>query len=112
MLRQMEGAGLDEGLFEELIFMHPTRKFRFDFCWPHRGLALEVQGGIYSRGRHARPRGMINDMTKFSEAAIIGWRLLLVTGIEISNGQALDRVLRGLKCRRFSNINVKGLPHG
>jgi len=95
MLSQLKEAGFHRGMKEELQFL-TERKFRFDFCWPEHMLALEVQGGIWSRGRHARPRGILNDYEKFSEAAILGWRIILVTGLEISNGSAIDRVKRAL----------------
>jgi len=96
MLKQLAEAGMTDGMVEECAF-HPERKWRFDFAWPKKRVALEVQGGIFSRGRHARPRGMLNDYEKASEAAILGWRLLMVTGVEISNGEAIDRVKRMLE---------------
>lgn len=95
MLNQLKEAGLTEGMVEELVF-HPDRRWRFDFAWPEKMVALEVQGGIFSRGRHARPRGILQDYEKFSEAAIAGWRVLLVTGVEVSNGEAVDRASRML----------------
>jgi len=95
MLKQLKTAGLTRGMQEELRF-HDERMWRFDFAWPDKLVALEVQGGIFSRGRHARPRGVLNDYEKFSEAAILGWRVILVTGVEISNGEAIDRLRRAL----------------
>ncbi len=96
MWSQIVAAKVDEGCVPELQF-HTTRKWRFDFCWPRHKIALEVQGGVWSKGRHARPRGILNDYEKFSEAAIMGWRLILVTGLEINNGAAIDRVQRALE---------------
>ncbi|BBU05363.1 hypothetical protein [Aeromonas veronii] len=40
----------------ELLF-HPKRKWRFDYAWPTRMIALEVHGGIHSGGRHTRGGG-------------------------------------------------------
>ena len=40
----------------ELLF-HPKRKWRFDYAWPTRMIAIEVHGGIHSGGRHTRGRG-------------------------------------------------------
>lgn len=55
---------------------HPTRKFRWDFCWPDHRLALECEGGVWSGGRHGRGSGIKKDMEKQTEAAMLGWRIL------------------------------------
>lgn len=71
---------------------HATRAWRFDFAWPERRLALEVEGGVGSRfatGRHTRGAGFTADAEKYNEAAIAGWRVLRVTGEQVRNGQAL-----------------------
>lgn len=52
----------------------PPRRWRFDFAWPAQMLAVEVEGGIFAAGRHNRPLGMIADMEKYNEAALLGWR--------------------------------------
>lgn len=58
---------------------HPTRRWRFDYCWPTHRVALEVDGGIYTGGRHTRGAGTEGDHEKFNEAAVLGWRVLRVT---------------------------------
>ncbi|MFN4294959.1 MAG: hypothetical protein ACK4JD_12600 [Thermoflexales bacterium] len=58
---------------------HPTRKWRFDFAWPSRLLALEVQGGLWVYGRHNRAASYLRDAEKFNAAAVLGWRILLLT---------------------------------
>lgn len=54
---------------------HPTRKWRFDFAWPDLKVACEIDGGIFSRGRHVNPRGFIADCEKSNAATQLGWRL-------------------------------------
>jgi hypothetical protein len=58
---------------------HPARNWRFDLAWPSKKLALEVQGGLYTGGRHTTAQGFLNDMEKDNAAAVIGWRILKVT---------------------------------
>lgn len=62
---------------EEFAF-HCTRKWRFDFAWPEKKLALEVDGGIWQRGGggHSHPLGIERDIEKYNAAALIGWRIL------------------------------------
>lgn len=57
----------------------PPRRFRFDYAWPSRKVALEVEGGVWSQGRHVRGSGFLDDMEKYNLAALNGWRVLRVT---------------------------------
>jgi len=50
--------------------------WRFDFAWPDHKVAVEVQGGIWSGGKHARGSGLVKDYEKANAAALLGWRLL------------------------------------
>ena len=78
---------------------HPQRKWRADYCWPAHMLMLEVNGGVWTQGRHTRGQGAIDDMAKLSEAAILGYRVLYCTPEQMHNGVALDRVIRALTDR-------------
>jgi len=57
---------------------HPTRKFRFDFAWPEHRLALEVEGGIFTRQAHGSIKGMLRDIEKYNLAQMNGWHVLRV----------------------------------
>jgi very-short-patch-repair endonuclease len=57
---------------------HAVRKWRFDYAWPSQSVALEVEGGVWTRGRHVRPAGYLADMEKYNAAATSGWRVLRV----------------------------------
>ena len=56
----------------ELRF-HPTRRWRFDFAWPESRIAVECEGGVWTRGRHTRGAGFIADCEKYNAAAALGW---------------------------------------
>jgi very-short-patch-repair endonuclease len=55
---------------------HEQRKFRFDWAWPDRKVALEEDGGVWTRGRHTRGAGFLRDMEKLNLAVELGWRVL------------------------------------
>ncbi len=55
---------------------HPSRKWRFDYCWPEAKVALEVEGGVWTGGRHTRGSGFVKDMEKYNAAALLGWRVV------------------------------------
>jgi hypothetical protein len=57
----------------------PPRRFRFDYAWERERVALEVEGGVFTRGRHTRPSGFLKDIEKYNLAASMGWRLLRTT---------------------------------
>jgi hypothetical protein len=77
---------------------HPTRHWRFDLAWPARKLAVEIEGGIWKRGRHSRGAGFEADCVKYAHAVILGWRVIRVTGGMVRDGRALaivEQVMRG-----------------
>jgi very-short-patch-repair endonuclease len=59
----------------ELKF-HPSRKFRFDYAWPEHRVAVEINGGVWSGGRHTRGAGYLRDMEKINSAQEMGWVVL------------------------------------
>jgi very-short-patch-repair endonuclease len=71
---------------------HPVRKWRIDLAWPALKLAVEVEGGIWIRGRHTRPSGFIADMEKYNNLCLLGWSLLRVTTQQVRNGKALELI--------------------
>ena len=71
---------------------HDTRRWRLDFAWPMYQVALECEGGTWSRGRHVRGMGFRNDCEKHNAAALLGWRVFRCTGDMIEDGTALELV--------------------
>ena len=93
-------AGLPPG--ERQYRFDPRRRFRFDMAWPALKVAVEVQGGIWSGGRHARGSGIAAECHKFSLAAALGWRCLPVTREMIEDGTAvtlIHQALHGQDCQ-------------
>ena len=58
---------------------HPTRRWRFDYACKALRLAIEVEGGVWTKGRHTRGCGFVGDMEKYNTAAVLGWRILRYT---------------------------------
>lgn len=55
------------------------RKFRFDRAHVESKVAIELDGGHYSGGRHTRPIGFANDCEKMNIATLAGWRVFRLT---------------------------------
>lgn len=65
---------------------HPVRRWRLDYFWPKHKVAVEINGGIWSRGRHTRGGGFLGDMTKLNYAQQMGIRVFQFTPQELKNG--------------------------
>lgn len=75
------------------------RGWRFDFAWPDNKLAIEVEGGTWSGGRHTRGSGFAGDCEKYNAAAELGWTVLRYTGNSINNQDAIGQIRRVMEGR-------------
>lgn len=85
----MLGSPVTEFKFDE------ERKWKFDYAWPDIKLTLEVEGGIYGRGKacpvckrkapgaHSSIQRLLSDMEKYNRAASLGWTVLRCTPDEL-----------------------------
>lgn len=72
---------------------HPSRNWRFDLAFPDLMLGIEIEGGIWTGGRHVRGQGYENDCIKYNSAIILGWNLLRFTPAMVRKGEALSIIL-------------------
>lgn len=68
---------------------HPVRKWRFDYAIPSALVALEVEGGVWTGGRHINPKGFLNDMEKYNTATLMGWSVYRTTPDDLYTGKTL-----------------------
>lgn len=94
-------ADLGETCVKEFKF-HPTRRWRFDYALPEHKIAIEVEGGVWTGGRHIRPQGFLGDIEKYNTATLMGWRVFRTTPDELVRSatlnllrQAITGVLQG-----------------
>lgn len=71
---------------------HPKRKWRFDMAIPSLMLAIEIEGAVYSNGRHTRGSGFLKDIEKYNQAALLGWTLLRFTHVKHTNHEIIEFV--------------------
>lgn len=76
---------------------HPKRRWRFDYAWPDQKIAVEVHGGIHTRGRHTRGTGFEKDREKMNAAQLLGWKVLEVSTGQLEDGYALQVLEEALK---------------
>lgn len=75
------------------------RRWRFDFAWPSLMVACEVEGGVWSNGRHTRGSGFIGDLEKYNAAMLRGWSVYRCTREMIMSGEAVKtiKILIGMR---------------
>lgn len=98
--------GLPGGVAEHRFA--PPRRWRFDLCWPSAMLALEVNGGLWVRGRHSRAKGQESDYEKHAHATLLGWRVIWASTRQVESGEAWEWVKRAMnetQLRRLSLID-------
>lgn len=87
---KMMAAGLP--IPETEYQFHPTRKWAFDFAFPDYMLAVEVEGGIWTGGRHTSAKGYKTDREKYNTAQLFGWTVLSFVDEHIRTGYAVAQI--------------------
>jgi hypothetical protein len=89
--------GLPVPVFEHVFYK--GRRWRFDAAYVPERIAIEVEGGIFTNGRHIRSSGFLGDMSKYNAAALEGWAVLRYSPAQISDGAWVEDVKRALALR-------------
>lgn len=97
--------------WEAEVKFHPDRRWRFDFADWASMVAIEIEGGVFVRGRHSRGKGMIADMEKYNAATSMGWRVFRVTPGQFGSEAMFSDVLlllRNDELRKANNADQEG----
>lgn len=96
--------GLD---VEKEYRFHPERKWRFDYAIPAIRLAIEVEGGVWTGGRHTSSKGFLGDMEKYNEAALLGWCLIRTTPDQLLTSKTIELIKRRQREYEQSKENTR-----
>lgn len=91
--------------FEEEYRFDLNRKWRLDFAFPQWKIAIEVEGGVWSGGRHTRGIGYEKDCEKYNALAMQGWMLYRFTGGMVEGGEfseVMKRVIHSRICKSLA----------
>jgi very-short-patch-repair endonuclease len=113
-VRQKEAAAQLRGAFEsawkeaqgpelhEEFYFNPNRRWRFDFAHVETRVAIEIEGGVFTQGRHTRGSGFEDDCEKYNCATAMGWRVFRLTTNLIRKDQvaAIVGVIAQTQARR------------
>ena len=81
--------------FEREFRFNPERRWRADF-FIEPDVLVEIEGGVYTGGRHTRGRGFTSDCEKGNDAVLRGYRYLRFTTEHVTKGLAIEMVQRVL----------------
>lgn len=88
---------------------HPVRKWRFDYAIPEHKIALEVEGGVWTGGRHISPKGFLGDIEKYNTATLMGWRVFRTTPEDLYK-TATIKLIKTAISREFAPEKAPFLP--
>lgn len=71
---------------------HHDRKWRFDYYIPMHRVAIEVEGGIWTGGRHVRGKGFTNDIEKYNEATSLGILVLRFAPNDLLKPSTIEKI--------------------
>jgi hypothetical protein len=94
-----------EDMETEYRFDPDGRRWRFDLAAPDLRVACEIDGGVWTMGRHNRPIGFMNDAEKFNKATLLDWWVFHTDWKGVSSGAALDLLSRAILARRALRID-------
>ncbi|MFN4366895.1 MAG: hypothetical protein ACK4GA_04670 [Acinetobacter sp.] len=78
--------------FEQEFEFHPKRKWRADFHLVGKKILVEVEGGIWSGGRHTRGKGYIGDIEKYNAATMMGYQVIRFSTDQVKSGLAIQQI--------------------
>ncbi|MEN8991225.1 DUF559 domain-containing protein [Avibacterium paragallinarum] len=80
--------------FEQEFKFHPGRKWRADFHLKGKKILVEVEGGIWSNGRHTRGKGYLGDLEKYNAATMMGYQVIRFSTEQVKSGKAIEQILK------------------
>ena len=98
LTQQIKILGLPEPTLEFRFAKEAMgRQWRSDFAWPDQKILVEVEGGIWIKGRHTRGKGFELDCRKYNAAAELGYKVFRFTSSMLYSGEAINTIERILK---------------
>lgn len=77
-----------------------NRRWRFDYAWPDKRIAVELEGGVWQGGAHQRAARFNSDCDKYNNAAVNGWTVLRYTRYH----------MRDIRCILETLADVHAMP--
>lgn len=98
MAAVMDDFGIPARMYQYL-FARPERQWEADFAWPDARLIVEIDGALYTQGRHVRGDGREKDMERDNWCVMHGWRVLRFSTGQVRNDpyRICDMIIKALQ---------------
>lgn len=80
-----------------------SKRYRLDFAHPISRTGIEIQGGVYNRGRHVTGSGYERDCRKYNLAYTSNWTIFLLTPTMAKDSAWLALIASFLSDRQLQN---------
>lgn len=88
-----------------------SRRYRLDFAHEESKVGIEIQGGIYTGGRHVQGMGYERDAIKYNLAFADGWVIFLITPQMVREQRWYEVIAATIRSRTGKHIpGVEHLP--
>ena len=87
----------------ELPFAKP-RRWKMDFAWPEQRVYLEINGGIFIRGRHSRGASLLKEWEKIAAATALGYRPLFCQPSDCTKPETINAIKLALSWGQGGNL--------
>jgi len=81
-----------------------SRRYRLDFAHPETRTGIEIQGAVYSGGRHVRGSGYERDCRKYNIAYTSGWTIFLLTSAMAKDATWHAMIASHIACRSTQQL--------
>jgi len=104
----LASGGTGKGLRERLA-QAGLKDWRMDFALINHKLAVEVEGGAWTNGRHTRGKGFSEDLIKYDAAMRLGWNVYRCDPNMIKTGKALQSIQIIISANKSDYLKLKSI---
>ena len=79
---------------------YPGRKWRIDFAIVELKIGIEIEGGVWTNGRHTRGNGFVDDMEKYNAAVTLGWVILRFTPQDLNKITTFETIKKVVELKK------------
>ena len=85
---------------KEHFFARPVREWRIDVVILDLKIGIEIEGGVWTNGRHTRGKGFIDDIEKYNAAVTLGWAILRFTPQDLNKITTFETIKKVVELKK------------